>query len=198
VNTALAILAVVVAYFCGTLPSAILIAKSKGIDITTVGSGNPGASNVARALGTKYGIYVFVLDALKGALPVALVMLSDRPVAYACAAAAVLGHVFPVTRQFKGGKGVATGAGSLFPLHPFILLGALVVWIALMKTTKKASIASIAAVPVLIVAFIVSGTPSWEVLSLVGIGLLVEVRHLSNIKRLITGDEPPVSGSTSK
>ena len=197
-STVLTILVIVVAYFCGTLPSAILIAKSKGIDITTVGSGNPGASNVARALGTKYGIFVFVLDALKGALPVALVMISSRPAAYACAAAAVLGHVFPVTRKFKGGKGVATGAGSLFPLHPFILLGALAVWILLTKTTKKASIASIAIVPVLIVAFIVSGTPAWEISSLVGIGALVEIRHLSNIKRLITGTEPPVGGAVPK
>ena len=113
-NIGLAILAVVVAYLCGMLPSAILIAKSKGVDITTVGSGNPGASNVARALGTKYGIFVFALDALKGAVPVAIIMISDRPVAYACAAAAVLGHVFPITRKFKGGKGVATGAADGF------------------------------------------------------------------------------------
>ena len=197
-NLGLAILAVVVAYLCGMLPSAILIAKSKGVDITTVGSGNPGASNVARALGTKYGIFVFALDALKGAVPVAIIMISDRPVAYACAAAAVLGHVFPVTRKFKGGKGVATGAGSLFPLHPFILLGALVVWLGLTKTTKKASVASIAVVPLVIAAFVASGTPAWEVLSLVGIGLLVEIRHLSNIKRLITGTEPPVSGNVPK
>lgn len=197
-NIWVAILAVVVAYLCGTLPSAILIAKSKGVDITAVGSGNPGASNVARALGTKYGIVVFALDALKGAIPVAIVMISDRPVAYACAASAVLGHVFPITRRFKGGKGVATGAGSLFPLHPFILLGALVVWLGLTKTTKKASIASIVIVPMLIAAFVVSGTPAWEVFALVGIGLLVEVRHLSNIKRLITGTEPPVSGDVPK
>lgn len=197
-NIWVAILAVVVAYLCGTLPSAILIAKSKGVDITAVGSGNPGASNVARALGTKYGIFVFALDALKGAIPVAIVTISDRPVAYACAASAVLGHVFPITRRFKGGKGVATGAGSLFPLHPFILLGALVVWLGLTKTTKKASIASIVIVPMLIAAFVVSGTPAWEVFALVGIGLLVEVRHLSNIKRLITGTEPPVSGDVPK
>ena len=197
-NLAVVVLAVVVAYFCGTLPSAIIVAKSKGVDITSVGSGNPGASNVARALGTKYGVYVFVLDAMKGALPVALVMISSRPAAYACAAATVLGHVFPITRKFKGGKGVATGAGSLFPLHPFILLGALGVWVLLTKTTKKASIASIAIVPVLIVAFIVSGTPAWEISSLIGIGALVEIRHLSNIKRLITGTEPPVGGPVPK
>ena len=194
-NSFVAVGAIIIAYFCGTLPIAILIAKSKGIDITAFGSGNPGASNVARALGTKYGALVFVGDALKGALPVAA-MLSNRPVAYACAAATVLGHVFPVTRKFKGGKGVATGAGSLLPLHPVLLIGAALTWLLVTKATKKASIASIATVPLLVIAFVVSGIPGWEVFSLVGIGALVEIRHASNIKRLLSGTEPPVTGST--
>ena len=81
-------LAVVVSYFCGTLPSAIAVARSKGVDITSFGSGNPGASNVGRALGTKYFVIVMVMDALKGAVPVA-VMLGDRHIAYLCGAAAV-------------------------------------------------------------------------------------------------------------
>jgi glycerol-3-phosphate acyltransferase PlsY len=194
VNSFVAAIAIIISYFCGTLPIAILIAKSKGIDITTVGSGNPGASNVARALGTKYGIYVFVGDTLKGALPVAA-MLYHRPTAFACAAAAVLGHVFPITRKFKGGKGVATGAGGLLPLHPVLLIGAALTWLLMMKISKKASIASIAIVPVLVAAFVISGTQAWEIFSLVGIGALVEIRHASNIKRLLSGTEPPVTGS---
>jgi acyl phosphate:glycerol-3-phosphate acyltransferase len=195
VNSFVAATAIIISYFCGTLPIAILIAKSKGVDITTVGSGNPGASNVARAIGKKYGIYVFVGDALKGTLPVAA-MLSDRPTAYACAAAAVLGHVFPITRKFKGGKGVATGAGSLLPLHPILLIGAALTWLLMMKISKKASIASIAIVPALVAAFVISGMQAWEIFSLVGIGALVEIRHASNIKRLLSGTEPPVSGSS--
>ena len=194
-NSFVAVLAIIIAYFCGTLPIAILIAKSKGVDITTFGSGNPGASNVARALGTKYGILVFVGDALKGALPV-LALLSHKPIAYACAAAAVLGHVFPITRKFKGGKGVATGAGSLLPLHPVLIIGAALTWLLVTKVTKKASIASIAIVPILVLAFVVSGTRMWEIFSLIGIGALVEIRHASNIKRLLSGTEPPVTGST--
>ena len=194
-NSFVAILAIIIAYFCGTLPIAILIAKSKGVDITTVGSGNPGASNVARELGAKYGVLVFVGDALKGALPV-FALLSHRPIAYACAAAAVLGHVFPITRKFKGGKGVATAGGSLLPLHPFLIVGAALTWLLVAKVTKKASIASIAIVPVLVAAFVMSGTPAWEILSLVGIGVLVEIRHASNIKRLLSGTEPPVTGTT--
>jgi glycerol-3-phosphate acyltransferase PlsY len=123
-------------------------------------------------------------------------MLSNRPVAYACAAATVLGHVFPITRKFKGGKGVATGAGSLFPLHPILLIGAAMTWLLVTKATKKASIASIATVPALVVAFVVSGIPGWEIFALVCIGALVEIRHASNIKRLLSGTEPPVTGST--
>lgn len=189
-------LAVIAAYFCGTLPSAIAVARSKGVDITTFGSGNPGASNVGRALGTKYFVIVMVMDALKGVVPVAA-MLGDRHVAYMCGAAAVLGHVFPVTRRFRGGKGVATGAGVVLVLHPFILLTAFASWLLLSKVTGKASVASIVAVPVVVGGFVVAGVPMWEVWSVVGIGLLVEVRHLGNIKRLLSGSENRMSGSSS-
>lgn len=189
-------LAVVAAYFCGTLPSAIAVARSKGVDITSFGSGNPGASNVGRALGTKYFVIVMVMDALKGAVPVA-VMLSDRHVAYMCGAAAVLGHVYPVTRKFRGGKGVATGAGVVLVLHPFILLAAFVTWLVLSKVTGKASIASIVAVPVVVGGFVVADVPMWEVWAVIGIGLLVEIRHLGNIKRLLSGSENRMSGSSS-
>lgn len=191
-----AVISVVFAYVIGTLPSAIIIAKSKGVDITSTGSGNPGASNVARALGWKYGIMVFVLDAAKGAIPVTAT-LSDRPVAYMCGAAAILGHIFPITRKFKGGKGIATGAGVLLPFHPVIMLSAAVGWIAIMKVSKKASIASIVIVPLVLVAVAITTDEIWEVLSFIGIGVLIEIRHLSNIKRLLTGTEPPVTESHS-
>jgi glycerol-3-phosphate acyltransferase PlsY len=83
-----------VAYLLGTFPSAIMVARSKGIDITTVGSGNPGASNIARTLGAKWGIAVFAMDALKGAVPAAVGLLLDtRPGAYVLVAAAALGHM---------------------------------------------------------------------------------------------------------
>lgn len=189
-------LAVVVSYFCGTLPSAIAVARSKGVDITSFGSGNPGASNVGRALGTKYFVIVMVMDALKGAVPVA-VMLGDRHIAYLCGAAAVVGHVFPVTRRFRGGKGVATGAGVVVVLHPFVLLAAFASWLVVSKATGKASIASIVAVPVVIGGFFVARVSMWEVWSMIGIGLLVEIRHIGNIKRLLSGSENRMSGSSS-
>ena len=192
-DAAVAIVAVAVSYFLGTIPSAIVVARSKGVDITTFGSGNPGASNVGRALGAKWGILVFLVDAAKGAVPTAL-MLGDRRIAYMCGAAAIIGHIFPVTRRFKGGKGIATGGGVVLALFPAVLAVALATWLVLMKTTRKASVGSIFAVPVVVAGLLVAGPPAWEVWSMVGLGLLVEARHLGNIKRLFQGSEPPVSG----
>jgi glycerol-3-phosphate acyltransferase PlsY len=195
VNVLNLVLGIVGAYILGMLPSAIVVARAKGVDITSFGSGNPGASNVARAIGWKYGSLVFVLDAAKGAIP-ALLLIGHRPSAYVCGAMAIVGHIFPVTRGFKGGKGIATGGGVLLALHPIIMVIAALTWIAIMKLSKKASVASIAIVPLVVVLLIVTGKPAWEVLAFVGLGLLIEIRHLSNIKRLISGSEPPVTGNT--
>ena len=188
------VLGLIGGYALGTMPSAIVVARAKGVDITTFGSGNPGASNVARAIGWRYGIIVFALDAAKGAIP-ALVMLGHRPSAYVCGAAAIVGHIFPVTRKFKGGKGIATGAGVLLALHPVIMIIAAASWVAIMKLSKKASIASIAVVPFVIALLVITDKPGWEIIAFIGLGALIEIRHLSNIKRLLTGSEPPVSGA---
>lgn len=195
-NVFVAIAAIVVSYALGTLPSAIVVARAKGIDITTFGSGNPGASNVARAIGWKYGFLVFLIDAAKGALPAAAA-LGHRPTAYLCGAAAILGHIFPINRGFKGGKGIATGGGVLLALHPPVMVIAVAVWVSVMKLSKKASVASIVIVPLVLALLAVWGKPTWEILAFIGIGLLIEIRHVSNIKRLLTGSEPPVSGRAS-
>jgi glycerol-3-phosphate acyltransferase PlsY len=195
VNVLNLVLGIIGAYVVGMLPSAIVVARAKGVDITSFGSGNPGASNVARAIGWKYGSLVFVLDAAKGAIP-ALLLIGHRPSAYICGAMAIVGHIFPITRGFKGGKGIATGGGVLLALHPVIMVIAALSWIAIMKLSKKASVASIAIVPLVVVLLLITGKPAWEVLAFVGLGLLIEIRHLSNIKRLLSGSEPPVTGTT--
>lgn len=188
------ILGIVGGYLLGTLPSAIIVARAKGVDITTFGSGNPGASNVARAIGWRYGSIVFLLDAAKGAIPTVL-LIGHRPSAYICGAAAIVGHIFPITRGFKGGKGIATGAGVLLVLHPLIMVISAVSWIAIMKLSKKASVASIVVVPLVVVLLAVTGKPAWEIFAFIGLGVLIEIRHLSNIKRLLSGSEPPISGA---
>ena len=187
------ILGIIGSYILGMMPSAIVVARAKGVDITTFGSGNPGASNVARAIGWKYGSIVFALDAAKGAIP-AFLLLGHRPSAYICGAVAIVGHIFPVTRGFKGGKGIATGGGVLLVLHPIIMVIAAVSWIVIMKVSKKASVASIAIVPLVIALLIATGKPAWEVLAFVGLGVLIEIRHLSNIKRLLSKSELPATG----
>ena len=195
-NAATTVLAVVVAYFMGTIPSAIVIARSKGVDITTFGSGNPGATNVGRALGTKYFVICMLMDAGKSFVPT-IAMLGDRHVAYMCGAAAIVGHIFPVTRKLKGGKGIAAGAGVLLAVQPVAALAAFAAWLLLSRTTGKSSIGSIAAVPVAVAALALSGVPAWEVWSMVGIGLLVEIRHIGNIKRLLSGSENRMSDTPS-
>ena len=180
----------VAAYLLGTFPSAIIVARASNVDITSRGSGNPGASNVARTLGWKKGVLVYVLDALKGVVAVVI----GRAVAgdaggYWCAAAAIVGHIFPVTRGFKGGKGVATGSGSIVVLQPTIAVVLAPLWFVVSKTTKKASIASLVATVGLPVGMGIVGTPAWEILAMACLAFLVVVRHLPNLRRLKSGTE---------
>lgn len=178
------------AYALGTFPSAVWIARTKSVDITQVGSGNPGASNISRILGKRWGVLVFLLDGLKGAIPaVAGVLLDDRKLAWAMVAAAVVGHMFPVTRGFKGGKGVATTAGGALVLQLWVAASLFVLWYAVLKLTKKASAASLAIMIGLPVGVAITGTAGWEIATIIAINALVFVRHIGNIKRLLTGRE---------
>ncbi len=163
-----------------------MVARSRGVDITTQGSGNPGASNVARTLGAKWGALVFLLDALKGAVPAAVgLALDTRPGAYILVTAAVLGHMFPATRGFRGGKGVATMAGAMVVLQFVISLVLLVVWIVARKVAGKASPASLTLAVGLPIGVAISGAPTWELVYVCLLCALVTVRHMENIKRLI-------------
>ena len=187
----LVVLLATAGYFIGTFPSAIMVAKANGIDITAVGSGNPGASNVARALGMRKGAYVYGLDAVKGAVATGLgLAIFGNAAAFWCAAAAVIGHVYPITRRFAGGKGVATASGAMLVVHPFISLGLLFLWAVLSKTTKKASVSSLIITFLLPVCIAAAGVPGWEVGATVGIGVLVVIRHIPNLRRLRSGLEP--------
>jgi glycerol-3-phosphate acyltransferase PlsY len=187
----LVVLLATAGYFIGTFPSAIMVAKANGIDITAVGSGNPGASNVARALGMRKGAYVYGLDAVKGAVATGLgLAIFGNAAAFWCAAAAVIGHVYPITRRFAGGKGVATASGAMLVVHPFISLGLLFLWAVLSKTTKKASVSSLIITVLLPVCIAAAGAPGWEVGATAGIGVLVVIRHIPNLRRLRSGLEP--------
>ncbi len=177
-----------VGYLLGTFPSAGIVAKSRGVDITQEGSGNPGASNVLRVLGWRFGAMVMVADFAKGAIAAGLgLWVSDRSGAYLLGIAAVLGHTFPMLR--KGGKGVAASGGMLIVLFPFVLLSLLVAWALISRLTHKASVASlitIAAFPISIAAL---GYAGWEVAVISGISLLLLLRHSGNIRRLLRREE---------
>ena len=184
------VVAIGFAYALGTFPSALLIARRKGVDITARGSGNPGASNTTRVLGWKPGAFVYGLDASKGALGVALGLgFAGRAAGYWCAAAAVVGHVYPITRKFKGGKGVATASGAMFMMQPIISLFVLGLFVAVGKTTKKASLGSLSATIGLPVFMVIGGKPAWEIMAVIGVGLLIVMRHIPNLKRLSCGHE---------
>ena len=199
VNPLLIIGAIIVSYFLGTFPSALIIAKRGGVDVTAAGSGNPGTSNVVRLLGWKYGLIVFVADVLKGSASVGLAWLvmntqSDALrvsyLAYACGYAAVIGHTFPVTRKFVGGKGVATGGGVMYVLYPVMSLILCTSWFVLRKSTGKSSVASLiitVAVPVYVAIW--RNDNMWELAAALGLVGMIIIRHLPNIRRLKTHEE---------
>lgn len=178
------------AYVIGTFPSAALVARANGIDIRAVGSGNPGASNVTRVLGWRKGIWVFLLDAAKGAMAAGIGLIADgRPAGYALGAAAVVGHVFPAWQRFRGGKGVATGGGVFGVMSPVVFPVLVTLWFVLSRATKKASLASIVVVALLPVGVGLVRRQLWEVVATVALCVLVMARHLGNIKRLLTREE---------
>ncbi|MGA9275900.1 glycerol-3-phosphate 1-O-acyltransferase PlsY [Ilumatobacter sp.] len=187
---------IAVAYLLGTFPSATLIARANGVDISTFGSGNPGASNVTRALGWRKGIWVYVLDALKGAVATGIALgLDGRPLAYWCGAAAIVGHMFPVFRRFKGGKGVATGSGVLLVLQPILAPFVLVIWWLVTRVTGKAAVGSIIAVILVPVGMAALGRPAWEFVAVGAICLLILAKHWRNFGRILRSEEPTLSAT---
>ena len=190
-------LALALSYAAGSLPFAYLAGAASGVDLRKQGSGNLGATNVFRVLGWKIGILVFLADALKGALPVLLlaprIVAAGDPIlwAIACGVAAIFGHVRPLFFAFrKGGKGVATAAGVFFALAPVPMLGAFLVFVAIVLATGYVSLGSLVSallLPALLLATKGPGSPLFLV-SLV-IALFVFWTHRANIGRLRRGEE---------
>jgi len=193
-DTAVGVVVVVVAYLLGTFPSAELIAARYGKEITKVGSGNPGASNVIRELGWKAGMTVFLLDMAKAAIAVGIawaVSGAQRdPLCYAAMCGAIVGHVAPVQRKFHGGKGVASGGGAMFVLFPIVSAVLFVSWFVISKITRKASVASLAISIATPIGMYLDGAAAWELYVVLGIVVFVVVKHLPNIRRLRTKTEP--------
>jgi glycerol-3-phosphate acyltransferase PlsY len=182
------------AYLLGSFPSAGLVARSRGIDIHKEGSGNPGASNTFRLLGWKYGVLVLILDIGKGAIAAGVGAQFDTAFdghrgAYLLGVAAVLGHVFPITRRFKGGRGVATTAGALAVVFPLVAAVLGILWIAIARGLHKASIASVVCAALFPIIVTVRGA-SWLDMSVTtALALIVLVRHGKSLLRVVRGEE---------
>lgn len=199
----------ILSYLFGAVPFGFLVARSRGVDIRAVGSGNIGATNVFRSVGKGWGVLTLLLDALKGYIPAALfpVLLARTtgceavnaaPVIFACLA--VAGHNWPVYLRFKGGKGIATTAGALLGLAPAALGVGAGVWVASFVLTRYVSVASILAaiaVPVSAWCFYRAGTLLIPIV-LTCLGAAAVIRHHSNIKRLINGTESKITFGKKK
>jgi glycerol-3-phosphate acyltransferase PlsY len=185
-------LLVPVAWLLGTFPSAQLVAKAHGRDILAEGSGNPGASNVARLIGWKAGAVVLLCDFAKGAIAAGGgLVIGGRAGACILGVAAVVGHTLPLYR--KGGKGVAAAGGALVVLYPLIVLGLAVIWILVARVLHKASLASLLITILFPIAVFAFGFDRWEVGVVGGLALLVVVRHAAYIRRLLRREENDLS-----
>ncbi len=186
------LVAVVSAYLCGSIPTGVLIARRLGVEVRQVGSGNIGATNVARSAGKKAGLLTLLGDAAKGLLPVLIVRLLDlRDTTLACTAvAAVLGHLFPIFLGFSGGKGVATGLGVFLGLAPYAILLALLLFLATFVFFRIVSLASLVAATATPLLLLWLAYPSACVVAGLVIALLIIARHHENITRLWKGQEP--------
>ncbi len=182
------------AFACGSLPTAFLVAKRlKGIDIRQHGSGNVGATNAFRVLGKGPGSFVFLIDFLKGLVPVLVFSQSQHNTAsYAppvIGVFAIMGHIFTPFLKFKGGKGVATGSGVLAASHPLFFGMAFGTWILCFLVTRIVSISSVLSVIVLSLSAWVLRPGESATYVLTALSLFVLWTHRSNMKRLLKGEE---------
>lgn len=186
-----AAVAVVLAYLVGSIPTGVLLGRWAGVDVRSAGSGNIGATNVARTAGRALGILTLVGDALKGLIPVLVARalgLGDATVA-GVAVAALCGHVCSIFLSFRGGKGVATGVGVLLGLAPAIVpipLGVFVVTMGLSRIVSLSSILASLSAPLIVFVFRYPPPIAWAALV---IALLIVLRHRENIIRLMAGTE---------
>ena len=200
-NLLLKISFIILAYLMGSIPTSYILGKKiKKIDIRDFGSGNVGATNALRVLGTKYGVLALIFDMAKGAIPV----FAAKHLGFndfwliAIALTAILGHIFTIFLKFKGGKGVATSAGVFIALTPAAVGIALLVFVGVVWITRYVSLGSILAAITLFVTQLIfniqNGFQSKEILAMIFvIALFIIIKHKSNIQRLLAGNENKLS-----
>jgi glycerol-3-phosphate acyltransferase PlsY len=188
----MAVVMVILAYLLGSVPTGYLIGLLAGVDVRYAGSGNIGATNVARVVGKRQGTLTLVADATKGLIPVLVAsqLGMDLTTTALAGAAAFLGHLYPVFLKFRGGKGVATALGVLLAMAPAATLVLMVVFAVVMLSSRIVSLSSIvtaAAAPVVLWLF--SSAPA-AILMAGFLAVMILLRHGGNIRRLLAGTEP--------
>ncbi len=184
----------IVSYLLGAVPFGLLVARMHGVDIRSKGSGNIGATNVLRVIGKGWGVFTFVLDALKGFIPAFIFPMVgnlDSEWGVLFGLAAIIGHTFPVYLKFKGGKGVATSAGMLLGVAPLAIGVGFACWVICMVLSRYVSLSSIiAAIAVAVTVWVDPRQESIAIrVSLTIMAGLIVWLHRANIKRLLNGTE---------
>lgn len=204
-------LLLLLSYFLGSIPSGLIIGKVfKKIDIRQYGSKNTGATNAVRVLGFRYGVFAFIFDALKGALVIMLVFFLKDPSLYLVSQyeiniasiygmAAVLGHVWPIYINFKGGKAVATSAGMIFAIEPWVAVAVIVLFFIMFFITRYVSLSSTIAASSTLLYFVIRVFIEHELFNLATrlmdlvvvsvLGTIIFIRHKANYRRLREGTE---------
>ncbi len=198
------VLPVILGYLIGSIPFGFLVGKIKGVDIRKVGSGNIGATNIYRTLGTWPAISVFIMDLLKGAaavyiaqalLPQSTPLLSREYFVVVAGVAAMVGHMFSIFLGFKGGKGAATSLGILLGIAPDLFVIAIIYVIVCIAITRYVSVASISGVILLAALMFILNKPlAYGICTVLAAALMI-YKHLPNIKRLLSGTEPKIWGA---
>lgn len=192
-NLALTTVAVTVGYLAGSVSTATLAARRRGVDLRSVGSGNPGATNVARALGRRAAVGVALADIGKGFVPAAGFAALDPRAGLAAGVAAVVGHVTSPFLRGRGGRGVATAAGAVLGSHPRWAPVVLLVWLLVVAASRWVALASVcAALSVLATAVILRRDVLWAA----AIALIVVLRHAPNLVRVLRRGRPPGAPTT--
>jgi len=196
----IALAAAFVSYLLGSIPFGQIAAHIKGIDLREHGSGNVGATNAIRILGKKFGIPVLLADIVKGWAAAALVPrafgLSSPEAGILCGVASVVGHIWPATLKFRGGKGVATSAGVLFALAPWATLVGLLAFLIVLLVFRYVSLASLSAAVALVSVLWIRPEPLTLRLAGTALGVVVVLRHRSNVSRLLAGTEARILDRT--
>ncbi|MGC9070801.1 MAG: glycerol-3-phosphate 1-O-acyltransferase PlsY [Elusimicrobiales bacterium] len=185
------VIAIILSYLIGSIPTAYIIGRFYGIDIRDYGSGNVGATNVCRTLGLKAGLITFTIDMTKGFIPTyfASRIFCEPIMVIGCGFAAIIGHIFTVFLNFKGGKGVATSTGVFLALATTQILLSLIVFFIVLRLTGYVSSATLISTLIFTISSVASSIKTEFKYFILIAAVIIFLTHIPNIKRLMRGEE---------